>query len=89
MPSELELGRSQWDGVSVRRWQNLQGGTKSRCHKEGLWVAQGRAGALPSPESPSRLEMCLLHTGCVTRLPWPLHFSTALPAGLGCPPTAT
>lgn len=69
MPSELELGRSWWDGVSMRAWQELQGGTGSSCHREGLWVARGGAGALPSPESPSRLEICLLHAGCVTCLP--------------------
>lgn len=58
-----------WDGVSTRTRQELQGGTGSGCHKEGLWVARGGAGALPSPESPSRLKMCLLHAGCVSCLP--------------------
>lgn len=52
---EDTAGAAGWD----REW----------VHKEGLWVARGGAGALPSPESPSRLEMCLLHAGCVSCLP--------------------
>lgn len=71
-----ELGR--WDGVGVRTWQELQDGATHPkwCHRDGLWMTGG--GALPSPESPSRLEMCHLPPQ------QPLHFSTALLPCLSC-----
>lgn len=76
MPPELELGRSLWDGVSMRTWQELQGETGVGATCVG---GTGRNRSPAKPWKPQQVgDVPFARRMCHLPPEQLLHFSTAL-----------